>query len=343
MIRFAHSEMFWLLLIIPVVVTVFLIYMNWRKRAIEKFGTYEVMTNLMSNISLPKIIVKFVLYSLALMFIVLALTDLQFGTKMEEVKRKGIDIVVALDVSNSMQAEDLTPSRLEHAKRSISQLIDKLHTDRLGIVVFAGRSYVQLPVTTDYSAAKVFLENISTDLVPAQGTAIGDAIETSVDCFDPESPTEKTIIVITDGENHEDDAVSYAKSANEAGIIVNAVGLGSQKGAPIPVYSEGKQIGFKKNRNEQTVISKLNEPMLAKIAEAGGGTYVRSTNATDGVRVIMEELEQMNAEEYGQTEFTDYENRFQIFLMIGLALLVLEGFISSKRYGRLKQLELFGE
>lgn len=341
MIRFANIEMLWLLAVVPVMVIIYMMYRKWRNNAINKFGAYEVITRIMSSISGSKITAKFILFTMAMASLGFGLADLQFGTKMEEVKRKGIDLVVAIDVSNSMLAEDLAPNRLEHAKRSVSQLIDRLHSDRIGMVVFAGQSYVQLPITTDYAAAKLFLSSINTKMVPTQGTAIGDAIETSVKCFDPESPTQKAIIVITDGENHEDDAKSAAADAARQGITVHTIGLGTSKGAPIPIYKNDIQQGFRKDNAGNTVITKLNEDMLAEIAAMGHGIYVRSTNSTDGLRQVMQELENMEKEEYGTTMFTDYEDRYQVFLGIALLLFIIESLLTTNKSKLLRKLNLY--
>ena len=198
---------------------------------------------------------------------------------MEEVKSKGIDLVIALDISNSMLCEDITPNRLESSKRAIEQLIRKLHNDRLGIIVFAGDAMVQLPITTDYAAAKLFLRNISTEVIAKQGTAIGTALELASESFELESPTQKAIVVITDGENHEDDAIQFAKEISKKGIKIHTIGMGAQNGGPIPIYKGKKQVGFRKDKGGNTVISKLNESMLKEIAGAGEGVYVRATSS----------------------------------------------------------------
>lgn len=295
----------------------------------------------MPNVSSSMPLLKFVLYSLAILSLLLGLANLQFGTKMEEVKREGIDLMISLDVSNSMLAEDLSPNRLERAKRAIYQLIEKLHNDRLGIIVFAGDAYVQLPITTDYSSAKLFLETIGTDIVPTQGTSIGSAIDLAMESFDFENGTSKAIIVITDGENHEEDAVENASGASNENVSVHTIGMGSENGAPIPIYQRGAQTGFRTDNQGNTVVSKLNEDMLKQIAVAGNGIYVRATNANAGLSMIMQEIDQMEKKEFGSKTFKDFEDRFQIFLIIALVLLILEYFISNRKSTKLDGFNLF--
>jgi Ca-activated chloride channel family protein len=240
-----------------------------------------------------------------------------------------------------MLAEDLSPNRLERAKRAIYQLIEKLHNDRLGIIVFAGDAYVQLPITTDYSSAKLFLETIGTDIVPTQGTAIGSAIDLAMESFDFENGTSKAIIVITDGENHEDDAAGSAAAAYTEGVSVHTIGMGSEKGAPIPIYKNGKQVGFRADNTNNTVVTKLNESMLKEIASAGGGSYVRANNANAGLNIIMGEIDKLEKKEFGSTSIKDYEDRFQLFLIIALFLFILEYFISNRRSNKLDGINLF--
>jgi len=315
--RFEHNIYLWALLaVIPLIVIVFLFVQNWKRRKLRKFGSQAVVKRLMPNVSKTLPIVKFVLFTMAMVSLLIGLANLQFGTKLEEVKREGIDLMICLDVSNSMLAEDLSPNRLERSKRAIYQLIEKLHNDRLGIIVFAGQAYVQLPITTDYSSAKLFLETIGTDIVPTQGTSIGSAINLAMESFDFENGTSKSIIVITDGENHEDDAMNTAIEASDKGVIVNTIGMGSEKGGPIPVYKNGAQVDFRKDNTGNTVVTKLNEKMLKEVATAGNGSYVRASNAKGGLDKIMSEIDKMEKKEFGSKSFKDYEDRFQIFLII---------------------------
>ncbi|TXB66786.1 VWA domain-containing protein [Vicingus serpentipes] len=342
MFRFEHHIALWALaVIIPLIVIVYLFIQNWKKRKLRDFGNANVIERLMPNVAKKQPVVKFILFTLAMISLLIGIANLQYGTKLEEVKREGVDLMIALDVSNSMLTEDLSPNRLERAKRAIYQLIEKLHNDRLGIIVFAGEAYVQLPITTDYSAAKLFLETIGTDIIPKQGTAIGSAIDLAMESFDFENSTSKSIIVITDGENHEDDAVKSATAAAELGVLVHTIGMGSEGGAPIPIYRNGKQIGFRTDNANNTVVSKLNESMLKEIATAGEGTYVRATNANAGLGIIMNEINQMEKTEFDSKSYSDYEDRFQPFLLLALLLFVIEFFISNRKSSKLDKINLF--
>ncbi len=340
--RFEHNIYLWALLaLIPLMIIVFIFIQRWKNKRLKQFANKSVVKRLMPNVSFKLPVVKFVLLSFAFVFLLLGLANLQYGTTMEEAKKEGVDLMIALDVSNSMLAEDLSPNRLERAKRAIYQLIEKLQNDRLGIIVFAGESFVQLPITTDYSSAKLFLETIGTDIVPTQGTAIGSAIDLAMESFDFETTTSKAIIVITDGENHEDDAVSSAQKAVEMEVSVHTIGMGSEQGAPLPVYKGGKQVGFRTDNSGNSVVSKLDENMLKQIATAGNGTYVRATNANAGLGIIMSEIGKMEKKEFDSKVFKNYESRFQIFLIIALVLFAVEFFISTRRSGKLDGVNLF--
>ena len=273
--------------------------------------------------------------------LIIAAADPQIGSKIEEEKRKGADLMILLDVSNSMLSQDIPPSRLENAKQAIAQLIDNLHSDRIGIIVFAGEAYVQLPMTTDYSAAKLFLSTINTNMVPTQGTAIGAAIDMGMRSFDFKDGTGKSMIIITDAENHEDDAVAAAKSAMDKDVTVNVIGIGSEQGAPIPIYENGKQVGFHTDSTGKTVISKLDETMGKEIAAAGQGTYVRATNANSGLNIVMDQINKVQRKTIDSKSFKDYEDRFQFFLAIALIVLIVEFFISNRKSLRLSGLKLF--
>jgi Ca-activated chloride channel homolog len=340
--RFENDIYLWAILgVLPLILIVFLFIQNWKKRKLCQFGNEEIVKRLMPNVSKSLPIIKFVLYSLAMISLLIGLANLQFGTKVEEVKREGIDLMIALDVSNSMLAEDLSPNRLERSKRAIYQLIQKLHNDRLGIIVFAGQAYVQLPITTDYGSAKLFLETIGTDIIPTQGTSIGAAIDLAMESFDFENGTSKSIIVITDGESHEHGAKIAAENASSDNVSVHTIGMGSEKGGPIPVYKNGAQIDFRKDNQGNTVVTKLDEAMLKEIAAAGNGSYVRASNANAGLSIIMKEIDKMEKKEFGSKSFKDYEDRFQIFLIIAFILIIFEFFISNRRTSKLDGVNLF--
>lgn len=343
MLKFAEPDFFYVLVLIPVFIILFLLMRRWKKRAMNRFGENKLVSRLIPDVSPGRIAFKFWLMLFAFAFIVVGLANPQIGSKLEKVERKGIDLVIAIDVSNSMLAQDIKPSRLMRARQAVSRLIDKLKNDRIGIVVFAGNAYTQLPITTDYSAAKLFLSTINTEIVPTQGTAIAEAIELSVDAFE-ENDHEKAIIIITDGEDHEGDAIEAAKAAAGKGIRIYTVGMGLPEGGPIPVYDKrGNQQGFKKNKNKEIVITKLNENMLKQIASAGNGEYVRANNTQAGLEIIFDEINQLEKTEFESRVFSDYEDRFQYLIALALVLLLIEFFILERRSRRFRNVNIFGE
>src|ERR1700712_3883022 len=271
MLRFAHTEYLWGLTLIPVFILLYIAVSSWKKRAFARLGDKNVVAKMIPQVSFSRPRLKFILFIIAYTLLVVGIADPQMGSKMEEEKRKGADLMILLDVCNSMLSQDMSPNRLENVKPAIAQLIDNLHSDRIGMVVFAGEAYVQLPMTTDYSAAKLFLNTINTSMVPTQGTAIGAAIDLGMKSFDFKNGTGKAMIIITDGENHEDDAVAAAKNATDKDVTVHVIGVGSPEGAPIPIYQGSKQIGFHLDSAGKTVVSKLNEEMGKEIAAAGNG------------------------------------------------------------------------
>ncbi len=304
-------------------------------------GDKKIVTMMIPQVSFSRPWLKFILFAIAYAFLIIGIADPQIGSKMEEEKRKAADLMILLDVSNSMLSQDMPPNRLENAKRAITQLIDNLHNDRIGIIVFAGEAYVQLPVTTDYSAAKLFLNTINTNMVPTQGTAIGAAIDLGMKSFDFKDGTGKAMIVITDGENHEDDAVASAKYAAEKDVTVNVIGMGSAEGSPIPIYENGKQVGFHTDSTGHTVVSKLNEDMCKEIAAAGQGAYVRATNANSGLNIVMDQINKVQRKTIDSKSFKNFEDRFQFFLGFAFLLLIVEFFISNRKSLRLSGLKLF--
>jgi len=343
MIRFANIEYFWFLLLAILFFLLFLLYNSWRKRSSNRFGSKKQLRELMPEVSELKPVYKFILLILGLVFLVIGIVDPQVGSKLEKIKREGIDLMLVLDVSNSMMAEDIKPNRLERSKMAISNLIDKLSGDRIGIIIFAGNAYKQLPLTTDYSAAKLFLSVVDTKIVPSQGTAIGKAIDMAISSFDQEEHN-KAIIIITDGENHEDDAVGEAKNAVEMGIKVFTIGMGLPEGVPIPVYnSYGNKTGFKKDRQGKTVVTKLNEDMLRQIAAAGNGAYARANNGSTGLRKIFDEISQIEKKEIETKQFTDYEHRYQIYIFVAILILLFELLVDNKKSMWIRKLNFFGK
>lgn len=341
MLRFEHIEFLWGLALIPLMVLVFFMVRRWKRKALTRLGDKHTVKKMMPEVSFSRPAIKFFFYILAYASLVVGIANPQIGTKVEEAKRSGSDLMILLDVSNSMLAGDLAPNRLENAKRAISQLIDNLHNDRIGIIIFAGEAYVQLPITTDYSAAKLFLNNITTDIVPTQGTAIGAAIDMGMKSFNFVNGTSKAMILMTDGENHEDDAVSAAKNARSRDVAIHVIGVGSPEGAPVPIYRNGKPVGFHTDEAGKTVVSKLNEEMCKEISEAGNGVYVRASNANSGLGIVMDQVNKMQKKTYASKDFKTYEDRFQFFLGLSLLLLLLEFFISNRKNLKLSELNLF--
>jgi len=341
MLRFAHINFLWGLLAVPLLIILFLAVRRWKRKALARLGDKEVIKNIIPDVSFSRPTLKFILFIIAYGLLIIGAADPQIGTATDDVQKKGADLMILLDVSNSMLSQDLAPSRLENAKRALDQLIDNLHNERIGIVVFAGEPYVQLPVTTDYSAAKLFLSEISTGMVPVQGTAIGAAIDMGVQSFDFKNNTAKAMILMTDGENHEDDAVRAAQDAADKKVMINVIGFGSEQGSPIPIYQNGKQQGFHLDSAGHTVISKLDENMCKELAATGKGVYIRATNAGSGLNIVMDQINKMQQNGYDSKQFKDYEDRFQFFLVLTFLLLVIEFFISNRKNLRLSRLKLF--
>ncbi|MDG2138859.1 MAG: VWA domain-containing protein [Flavobacteriales bacterium] len=332
MLRYDNIEYLYLLLLIPIIILAIIIYSRWQKRSIKKFGDSQLIEQLMQSHSNIRKKIKHILFILSITLLIIGLSNPQIGTKMEEVKREGVDLMIAIDLSYSMMAQDIKPNRLERAKQAISRLIDKLEGDRIGLVVFAGEAYVQLPITTDYSAAKLFLSTVNTSIVPTQGTKIGNAIDLCVNSFDNENAQSKAIIIITDGEAHDEEAISSAKLAQENGIYIHTLGMGLTKGGPIPIYNKyGSTSEFRKDREGNTIITKLNEPMLQEIAQVGMGTYVRANNSKSGLSILFDEINKMEKKEIGTMIFTDYKDRFQIFIGMSLFLLILNIFLLQRK------------
>ncbi len=339
MFQFAHPEYLYALLLIPF----FAIFFVWaalaRKKRLQRFGETELVDRLMPEVSKRKPLLKFTLLMIAYGFAVLGAAGPRFGTKLQEVKRKGSEIIIALDVSNSMMAEDILPNRLERAKQAVSRLIDRLGENKIGLIVFAGEAYTQLPITADYVSAKMFLSTISPDIVPVQGTAIGEAIKLAGNSFSPSSEAGKAIIVITDGENHEDNPVKAAEDAQKRGINVYTIGIGDTKGVPIPKKTSSGQRDYWKDRSGNTVMTKLDEKTLQETAEAGKGVYVRATTANVGLNNVYDEINKLEKAEYETKVYTEYAEMFQWPFGVVLVFLLAELLISNRR----NKFRLFGQ
>jgi Ca-activated chloride channel family protein len=331
MIRFAHPEYLYLLVILPLVFGVFLLALRLRQNALKRFGAPSVLQRLTEGASAAKPIVRVVLILSALALLVVGLANPQIGTRLEEVKQEGVDLFIALDVSLSMKAEDIKPNRLEKSKLEIRNLIDRLAGDRVGLIVFAGDAYTQFPLTTDYSAANLFLDVVDVDAVPNPGTNIGAAITRALESFDLKETTTKVVVIITDGESTEGNAFEAADEAAQKGVLLYTIGLGSPSGAPIPVYGAGGQMDFKRDRMGNVVVSKLDESSLERIATTGNGKYFRGTTAQDELDEIYRAINALQKKEFGVKQFTDFEDRFQFFLAAALILLMMEVLLSEKK------------
>lgn len=347
MFRFANPEYLYLLFLLPVVCVVLWYSHRRRQKQIRKIGDKSLLLQLVPDFSSTRRKLKMGLIITAMALTIVMIARPQFGSKIENVKRQGIEVIFALDVSNSMMAEDVTPNRLEKAKRMMMQLIDARGDDKVGLIVFAGDAYTQIPITNDYVSAKMFMSSINTSLVPTQGTSIGEAIDLATKSFggDKEDNGDKAnvgraIVVITDGENHEDDAVEAAKMAASMGIIVNVVGIGSPQGAPIP---QPGLMSFKKDEHGEVVVTKLNEPMCMNIAQAGNGIYVRVDNSNNAQKVIEKALDTMAKSDVESKVYSEYDEQFQFFAFLILLLLVAELFISEKRNKFFDNIKIFGD
>lgn len=339
MFRFSHSEYLYLLCLIPILILFFVGWNLRRKKQLADFGSAELLKQLMPDASNARLYVKFWLLIAALSLWIFVIAGPQFGSKLEVVKKQGVELMIALDVSNSMLAEDLTPSRMEKAKQMLSKLIDALRNDKVGLLVFAGDAFTQMPITNDVTSAKIFLSSINPGMVSVQGTAIGAAIDLGVRSFGPETEAGRAVVVITDGENHEDDPVAAAAHAFEKGIKVHVVGIGSPQGTPIPSSAGGNS--FIKDKSGNVVISKLDETTCKKIAEAGGGVYVRADNSNAALRVLKNELDKMAKAEVESKVYSEYNEQFQVIAWFVLALLIAEFFVLERRNRLLKHVQIF--
>lgn len=323
---FAEAGYLYLLLLIPVFIIVQTLVLKIRRSRLQKFGDETLVKSLMPSYSKAKVWLRLSFFLLAFFFFVLGISRPQMGAILKEHKTRGAEVMIVLDVSNSMLAEDYSPNRLERAKLAISRMVDKLREDRIGLIVFAGNSFVQLPITTDYVSAKMFLNSISTESVPIQGTAIGDAISTALRSFSAQSDKSRAIIVITDGENHEDDPVPAASQAAELGVRVFAIGVGSPEGKMIPFEGD-----YLRDKEGNPVVTRLDETVLQEVAAAGKGLYVRAGNSEFGLNPIIDEIARMDDEEYNSVVFEEYDELYMYFFAVALFFLVLEMLIGDRR------------
>ena len=334
---------FWAFIIIPVMLMVFLWTFFWKKRIQKSFGSAVVLKRLSPDLSFFKSSLKFIILCLAVGFLVIGLINPKIGTKLETIKREGVDIVFAIDVSKSMLAEDVAPNRLEKSKQLVTQIINNLASDRVGIIAYAGKAFPQLPITTDYASAKMFLQSMNTDMLSSQGTAINEAIQLSRNYFDDEEQTNRVLIILSDGEDHNDLSVEVAEAASEEGIKIYTIGVGSEKGGPIPLKRNGVVMSYKKDQNNETIITKLNEETLRLIANEAKGGYINGSQTAAVVEQIRAVLSAMDKKEFEAKEFAEYKDQFQWFLGIGLFFLILDVLLLERKTAWLKRLNLFNE
>ncbi|GAA4280403.1 vWA domain-containing protein [Gaetbulibacter aestuarii] len=335
---------FWTLGIIPVILLIFFVLQLWKIRAQKNFADKALLNRLSPNKSFFKSVAKIILLCLAFACLSIALVNPKIGTKLETVKREGVDIVFAVDVSKSMLAEDVAPNRLEKSKQLVTQIINNLASDRVGIIAYAGKAFPQLPITTDYASAKMFLNNMNTDMLSSQGTAINEAIKLASTYFDDESQTNKVLIIISDGEDHSQEAVDMAKQAHqEDGIRIFTIGVGTKKGGPIPIKSNGVVLNYKKDSNGETVITHLNEETLEGIAQQGQGVYINGKSTTNVVDQIKDVLNKMDKTEFESKQFADFKDQFQWFIGFAIFFLLLDILFLERKTAWLKKLNLFNE
>lgn len=338
MFRFANPNALFLYIILAVIVGVYFVSQRLRKKALRRYGSPELLDALMPEVSTFRPALKFWITFVALCFMVLLIARPQFGSKMETVKRQGIETIIALDISNSMLAEDVAPSRLEKSKNIISKLVDNFSDDKVGLIVFAGDAFIQLPITSDFISAKIFLETIAPELITRQGTNIKAAIDMATRSFTPKEGVGKAIIIITDGENHEGGAKEAAKAAAEKGMMVYVMGVGSPEGSPIPAGRSGE---FRRDKEGNIVITRLNEQMCQEIAASGNGVYIRIDNTNNAQRVLQQELDKLAKADIETTIYKEYNEQFMVMAWVAFVLLLVELLLMAKKNPKLKGFRLF--
>jgi Ca-activated chloride channel family protein len=343
MYKLEEPVYFYLLAIIPAMIVVFLLVLWWKKRTQRKFSNPDLLKRLAPNSSTFKSTFKLILLLLGIAFLVISLVNPKMGSKLKTVKREGVDVVFALDVSRSMLAEDIAPNRLEKAKQIISKIIDKLGSDRVGIIIYAGNSYPLLPITTDHAAANMFLQNANPDMVSSQGTAINEALELAKTYYNNDEQTNRFLVIISDGEDHQEETKQVALNLANEGVKIYTVGVGTEKGGPIPMRLNGAMIGYKKDNKGETVITKLIPEVLQGIADAADGAYINGNVTEIPVKQISEIIANAQKSEFETKQFSDYKDQFQWFLAIGILFLLLDVFLFDKKTKWLRKVDLFNE
>lgn len=342
MYKLEHPEYFYWLVLLPIVWVLYFIYLWWQNRTQEKFAESPLLAHLTPEKSVFKSVLKMVFWSLGITFLIIALVNPKIGTSLKKVQSSGVDVVFAIDVSKSMLAEDIAPSRLEKAKLIVSGIIDKLGGDRVGIIVYAGSAYPLLPITTDHAAAKMFLDNAHPDLVSSQGTAIGEALKLAQKFYDADEETGKYLVILSDGEDHEEKAATLSDYIQGADIRTFTIGLGTAQGGPIPISKIGG-IKYKKDQEGNMVITQLHEEILRKIADAGKGTYIDGNRTKEAIEAVGKALGNADKKDFDAREFTDFKDQFQWFIALGLLFIILEIFLLEKKTVWLQKLNLFNE
>ena len=338
-----EKKYLYLLFILPLIVLVFLANLYWKRKKQREFGDLEMVKKLSPESSVFKPVLKLVVLLLAFLGLIIALVNPKIGTKMETVKREGIDIVFAMDVSKSMLAEDVAPNRLDKSKQIVSQIINHLGSDRIGIVAYAGSAFPVLPITSDYGVAKMFLQSMNTEMVSSQGTSLDEAIRLAITYFDQKSKTSKLLVLISDGEDHSEDAQAAAEEASKAGLKIITIGIGTEKGATIPLKRNGVVESFQKDNNSQVVITKMNKESLEAIAKATKGGYVNGNNTKNVLEYIKATLDNIQKTEFESTEMADFQSQFQWFLGFAFLLLFADVFLLERKTKWVKKLDLFNE
>jgi Ca-activated chloride channel homolog len=343
MYQLEEPKYFYLFIAIAILLVMYLLVSFWKLKKQNEFADLTLLNQLSPQKSKFKPILKIVVIALGLSFLILALVNPKMGTQLKTIKRQGVDIVFALDVSKSMLAEDIAPNRLEKAKQIIAKIIDKLGSDRVGIIIYAGNAYPLLPITTDHGAAKMFLQNASPDMVSSQGTAINEALKLAKTFYDDDTQTNRFLFIISDGEDHEENASLIAKEILDEGIKTFTIGVGSNKGAPIPIKRNGKLIGYKKDNKDEVVITKLNVETLKNIAKNGKGKYIYGNKTSKTIEYVEDLLLKADKKEFETKQFSDYKDQFQWFVGIGLLFLVIDVFLLNKKTKWIQKLNLFNE
>ena len=343
MFQLEEKIWFWTLVIIPVIIVLFLLLQFWKYKIQNTFANKRLLKRLSPNRSIFKAVLKVLILCLAFFCLSIALVNPKIGTKLETVKREGVDIVFAVDVSKSMLAEDIAPNRLEKSKQLVTQIINNLASDRVGIIAYAASAFPQLPITTDYASAKMFLQGMNTNMLSSQGTAIDEAIKLAKTYFDDEEQTNRVLIIISDGEDHSEEAAIIAEEAHEEGIRIFTIGVGDIKGGPIPEKRNGVVLNYKKDRQGETVITRLNEETLKNIASKANGAYINGKNTNNVVENIREILNAMDKTEFEAKQFAEFKNQFQWFLGFAVFFLFIDIFLLERKTAWLKKLNLFNE